>query len=74
MFPYLEFNSKYPKHLVGFRDKDTFRVITSPIVAASGKIITTNSGSKYLLQDISQDYRRWLEENNIEYNPDFPFE
>jgi len=60
-------------HLVGYRNDETeHRVITSPIVDIKGKVITTQSGSVYLLEDIDPEYLRWMQENGINFDPENP--
>ena len=58
--------------LVGHRDQDPKRVKTSCIVETNGREITTNSGSVYILEDIDQDYLKFLDDNGLEYDPDNP--
>ena len=58
--------------LVGFRDNETKRVVTSPVVKIDGKTITTRSGSVYLLQDISTEYLAWMMEQGIPYEVENP--
>lgn len=61
-----------PKCLAGYRDQDPRRIRTSPIKEINGKEITTESGSVYILEDMSQEYREWLEANNIDWDPENP--
>ncbi len=58
--------------LLGIRESDGRYVRTSPIVKADGKQITTKSGSVYILDDMDPDFRLWLEEQGIEYDPENP--
>jgi hypothetical protein len=58
--------------LVGHRNNEERRVRTSAIVSVKGREVTTFSGSVYILQDIDQNYRKFLEENNLEYDPEDP--
>lgn len=58
--------------LVGFRDTDTKTIRTSYIVSIAGREITTYSGSVYILEDIDTNYRDWLAENRVEYDPENP--
>ena len=46
--------------------------MTSSIVKAEGRTITTYSGSVYILQDIEPGYFQWLQDNNIPYHEDNP--
>lgn len=61
-----------PACLAGFREPDKKPVRTSPIAKVNGVEITTESGSVYLLEDMDPDYRDWLLENEIEFDPDNP--
>lgn len=61
-----------PVCLVGFRDDEVKRIITSPIVAIDRKRITTKSGSIYILGDIDLEYLDWMKENNLPYDPENP--
>jgi hypothetical protein len=58
--------------LLGTRDTDGRFVKTSPVVKVEGKQITTRSGSVYILEDMDPDFRLWLEEEGIEYDPENP--
>lgn len=58
--------------LLGIRDSDGKYVRTSPIVKAEGKEITTKSGTLYILEDMDPDFRLWLEQEGIEYDPENP--
>jgi len=58
--------------LVGFRDQETKKVITSDIESANGREITTASGSVYVLQDIDPDYLVWMEKEGIVFDPTNP--
>lgn len=58
--------------LVGIRDSDGKYVRTSPIAKAEGKEITTKSGTLYILEDMDPDFRLWLEEQGIAYDPENP--
>lgn len=60
------------KRLTGYRDKETKQVVTSPIVKVEGKKITTRSGSVYILEDVSEQYREWLRDSGIPFNPEQP--
>lgn len=59
-------------HLVGFRDDDNRRVITSPIMKVEGRIITTRSGSTYFLGEPDSEYLAYLEEIEYEYDCENP--
>lgn len=48
------------------------QITTSPIVDANGRSVRTRSGSLYLLGDISTDYLKWMQENNIAYDHEQP--
>jgi hypothetical protein len=61
-----------PACLRGIRETDGKCVRTSPIVKVDGKQITTNSGTVYILDDMDPDFRLWLEEEGIEYDPENP--
>ena len=61
-----------PACLLGVRETDGKHVRTSPIVKAEGKEITTKSGTVYILDDMDPDFRLWLEEEGIEYDPEHP--
>lgn len=58
--------------LLGIRDSDGKYVRTSPIAKAEGKEITTRSGTLYILEDMDPDFRLWLEEQEIQYDPENP--
>jgi hypothetical protein len=55
--------------LVGFRDQETKRVITSTIKEVNGREITTETGSKYLLEDIDPEYLSWMDAEGLVYDP-----
>lgn len=44
------------------------RIITSPIVTARGRVVTTESGSTYELGRASPKYLAWLKEQRIPYD------
>ncbi len=48
------------------------KIITSPVVAVTGRAVRTASGSVYLLGDISPDYLSWMLENNMPYDHEQP--
>jgi hypothetical protein len=58
--------------LVGYRDGEDKPVITSAIVKAEGRNITTFSGSVYILEDIDPEYEAWLISQGIKYDPENP--
>ncbi len=58
-----------PPRLFGYRDNETVPVRTSPIAHVNGNIITTYSGSVYILEDIDPDYFQWIIDNNISFDP-----
>lgn len=58
--------------LTGFRDEETKAIVTSTIVSVQGREVTTYSGSVYILEDISPDYLKWLDENGFEVSADSP--
>ena len=60
------------KQLAGVRDNEEKQVITSYIVKAEGRTITTYSGSVYILEEIAPEYLVWLRDNNINYDPENP--
>ena len=59
-------------HLVGFRDYEDKRVITSSIVEVNGCNIITRTGSTYILEDINPQYLAWMQANGYEYDPNNP--
>jgi hypothetical protein len=48
-------------HLRGFSTKKRDHVITSRIVAAEGRVVTTASGSQYFLGKVETEYAAWIE-------------
>jgi hypothetical protein len=58
--------------LFGFRDQEDKPVLTSQIVSCNGREVTTRSGSVYILEDIDVDYRQWIDDNQMNYDPDNP--
>lgn len=58
--------------LYGERAEDKKEVLTSNIVEVNGRIVTTKSGSSYILHNISVDYLQWLKDNHFEYHEDEP--
>lgn len=61
-----------PACLLGIRESDGKYVRTSPIAKVEGKEITTKSGTVYILEEMDPDFRHWLEEEGIEYDPENP--
>ncbi len=57
--------------LLGYRDDDTKRVSTSPIVSVNGREVQT-CNSIYILEEIDPNYLKWLEESHVEYDPEHP--
>lgn len=43
-------------------------ITTSPIAAIEGRIVTTRSGTRYLLGRIDKGFRAWLREHRPEWN------
>jgi len=46
--------------LAGRRAEDNKRVLTSPVRSANGCAVTTESGSVYVLEDVSPEYVAFL--------------
>lgn len=61
-----------PKCLSGYRDQSEKKVLTTPIAKIDGRTVTTRSGSVYLLEDISDTYKAWMDSEGIPYDPDNP--
>jgi hypothetical protein len=57
------------RSLVGFRDDDKKKVVTSTFIAVNGREVTTQSGSVYILEDIDPEYLEFLHKNGWEYDP-----
>ena len=49
-------------------NEDGFNIVTSPIVAVNGRVVTTYSGSVYLLGTVDPNYLDWLKDNNMPYD------
>ena len=49
--------------LIGGKSK-----LTSRVVASSGRVVTTKSGSKYILGRIAPQYRRWMRQRGMKYD------
>lgn len=47
-------------------------VVTSRIVAVDGRFVTTASGTRYVLGDVSLEYREWLRRNVPDWDPANP--
>lgn len=60
------------KCLRGWRDNEEKVIVTSYIVKAEGRTITTYSGSTYILEEIDPDYLMWMRDNGVTYYPDNP--
>lgn len=60
------------KYLVGFRVEDGKRVSTSHIMKVNGNRIETRSGNIYILEDINPDYKNWIDEQGMDFDPDNP--
>lgn len=60
------------KYLCGYRDQEEKPIRSSAITKIDGRTITTYSGSVYILEDIDPEYRQWLEDNEIAYDPENP--
>jgi len=58
--------------LVGWRDHEAEVITTSAVEAADGRIITTHTGNKYILQDMDPAYREFLDKNNIPFDTNNP--
>lgn len=51
---------------------DGKRCLTSPIAAVDGRVITTMSGTRYVLGEPAPEYLWWLNMNNIAFDPENP--
>lgn len=51
---------------------DGREVRTSRIVAADGRVVMTESGTRYRLCDVSDGYRDWLREHRPRWDPENP--
>lgn len=60
------------QHLVGHTPDRTGLIITSRIVRAEGRLVTTRSGSVYELGEPSTEYLAWLTEHGLAYDPEQP--
>lgn len=58
--------------LTGLRDGVGHRVLTTPILSAVGRVVTTESGSVYKLGEIEPGYLEWMQENGIACDPERP--
>jgi hypothetical protein len=61
-----------PPCLSGYRDQQEKRIRTSPIDKVDGRTITTKSGSVYILEDMDPEYKEWLDNNNVSFDPENP--
>ena len=61
-----------PICLVGHRDNDLHRIITSPIVEVNGRIVKTFSGSIYFLGKPAPEYLEYLESIGYSYDEKNP--
>ncbi len=53
--------------LYGYRnDKKT--VLTSRIVSANGRQVSTHSGSLYILKDVDPEYLEWIDEHGYNFD------
>jgi len=65
--------------LIGYRDPEPdsrladSKVLTSEVVGAKGRRITTASGSVYILMKPDPAYVKWCSENGITIDPENPF-
>jgi uncharacterized protein CbrC (UPF0167 family) len=62
----------HPKRLAGLRCEDDREIVTSSIVSIDGRRVTTYSGSVYILEEIDPEFLSWMQENNMEYDPENP--
>lgn len=49
------------------------RVYTSAVASFEGRVVTTMSGTEYLLEEPSAEYREWLQANRPNWDPEEPF-
>lgn len=54
-----------------FNDGD--HVTTSAVAHFEGRVITTSSGTKYILGEPSPEYREWLRAYRPNWDPEQPF-
>jgi len=54
------------------RREDGHIVKTTTIASASGRLVTTTSGTTYRLGRIAREYRAWLEKSGLGYDPREP--
>lgn len=52
--------------------EDGTKIFTSRPVKVEGKIVTTMSGSQYLLGELDPKYAKWVKENYPQFDPDNP--
>lgn len=60
------------RYLVGFRVEDGKRVSTSHIMKVEGNKVETRSGNIYILEDINSDYKNWMDEQGMSFDPQNP--
>ncbi len=53
------------KCLSGVRSSDGKKVRTSPIDKVDGRVVTTKTGSKYLLGVVAPEYYKWCWDNKV---------
>jgi hypothetical protein len=51
---------------------DGKEIVTNAIAAVDGRIITTYSGTEYVLGEPAPKYLQYLKDNGYEYNENFP--
>lgn len=54
------------------RRPDGHPITTSRVVGASGRVVTTRSGSRYLLGEPDPRYLGWMERKGLTYDPEAP--
>jgi hypothetical protein len=59
-------------HLGGIVAGRNGRVLTTRIIFADGRLVTTRSGTVYRLGRPSPAFMRWLREKGIKYDPETP--
>lgn len=57
------------RRLPGQDQSEEEPVITSSIMKADGRVITTYSGSTYTLEEPDPDYIQWMKDNGLTYDP-----
>lgn len=71
--PYIAPEANFPR-LAGWRVEDDIQVLTSRIVKAEGRNVTTSSGSVYILEEIDPEYLKWMRKFGYTYNPINPID